>query len=224
MTTSEKRFYIVDVHHGNYYKLSADNNLVVARDCSEAATFSIREANARIGSGKKAKFYTVREAPEAIAPIDLINPDESRKTYNESSYDTAAKSTMFDSLQNNWEERLSELCYMSSHMKGYQANLNQMLSDVDKEICDILHFIEFNDPDDTKLLQASKMLQERRRHRREIKDEMEKTALMRDTFLDRAFEIKVHQSLELMERMKTRIYTPRKLDNLFNTQVKSAIA
>lgn len=41
---------------------------------------------------------------------------------------------MFDGLQNNWEEVLSTLCYMSSHMREYQTNLNQMLSDVDKEI------------------------------------------------------------------------------------------
>lgn len=68
------------------------------------------------------------------------------------------------------------------------------------------------------------MLQERRRHRREIKDEMEKTALMKSTFLDSAFKIKVQQSLEFMEKMKTRQYTPRKLNELFQTQLFQATA
>ena len=125
-------------------------------------------------------------------------------------------------MKNNWEEMLSKLCYMSSHIEEYQKNLNQMLSDVDKEICDLMHYLEFNDLDDRDMLMASKMLQERRRHRREIKDEMEKTSLMRDTFLDGAFGVKVQQSLDVMERMKSRRYTPRKLAELFQMQRASA--
>ena len=220
MTINDKRYYIIDTH-GNYYKLGSDNNLVFAKSSSEATSFTIREANLRIGSGRKAKFYTILEAEEATAPVQGVAPDE---VYNAPEYDTVTKPTMFDTLHNNWEEKLSELCYMSNHIREYQADLNQMLSDVDKEICDILHFIEFYSPDDEKLLQASKMLQERRMRRREIKDEMEKTALMRETFLDGTFRIKVHQSLEQMERMKARIYTPRKLSDLFDVQVNSAIA
>lgn len=178
--------------------------VIVAKDISDAT-----------------RFYTILEAVETPVPVEEVAPEE---VYDAQKYDTAIKLTMFDSLQNNWEEKLSELCYMSSHINEYQSRLSQMLSNVDKEICDILHFMEFNDPDDTALLHASKMLQERRRCRREIKDEIEKTALMKETFLDGAFGIKVHKSLDLMERMKTRIYTPRKLDSLFEIQVKNAIA
>lgn len=221
MTTSEKRYYILDAQCRNYYKVSSDGNLVVAKDTSDATMFSIREANERLGSGRKARFYTILEAAETSVADEEVAPEEVYETHD---YGTVVKPTMFDSLKNNWEEKLSELCYMSSHINEYQSRLNQMISDVDKEICDILHFMEFNDPDDASLLHASKMLQERRRRRREIKDEMEKTALMKETFLDGAFGIKVHQSLELMERMKTRIYTPRKLDSLFESQVTSAIA
>ena len=51
------------------------------------------------------------------------------------------KSMMFDSLQNNWEELLSNLCYMSDHIGEYQDRLNDMLSNVDQEICDIMHYL-----------------------------------------------------------------------------------
>lgn len=221
MITNDKRYFILDTQCKNYYQISSDGNLIVAKDISDATTFSIREANERIGSGRKARFYTILEAVETPVPVEEVAPEE---VYDAQEYDTVIKPTMFDSLQNNWEEKLSELFYMSSHINEYQSRLSQMLSDVDKEICDILHFMEFNDPDDPALLHASKMLQERRRRRREIKDEMEKTALMKETFLNEAFGIKVHQGLELMERMKTRIYTPRKLNSLFEAQVKNAIA
>lgn len=218
MMDTGKKYYIVDTR-GDYYKLNNNNNLVMAKDSSDATTFTIQEANARIGTGRKSHFYSILEAFDVVSPVIEVVPEE---TYSDSEYDTVKKPTMFDSLQNNWEEMLSNLCYMSSHMDEYQCNLKQMLSDVDKEICDLMHYLEFNDLDDCDMLKASKMLQERRRHRRKVKDEMEKTVLMRETFLDRAFETKIHQSLEVMEKMKERQYTPRKLNDLFQQQRATA--
>ncbi len=210
-----KMYNIVDMQ-GNYYKIGARGNLVAAQNSEDASLFTIREANERIGSGKKAHFYTTIEA---IAQPD----DEPETTYSAPEFDEVKKPTMFDSLNNDWEKTLSTLCYMSSHIQEYQENLNTMLSDVDKEVCDLLHFIEFNELGDADMLKASKMLQDARRRRREIKDEMEKTALMRSTFLDKEFGVKVHQSLEHMEHMKCRQYTPRKLAGLFNQQVCQAV-
>lgn len=207
-----KKYYIIDTTH-HFYKLDNKNNLVMAKDSSEAALFSIQEANSRIGSGRKARFYNVLEAdiPETTVEAEIND-------YIASESDDIITPTRFDTLHNDWESMLTNLCYMSDHMSEYQNNLSQMLSDVDKEICDIMHYLEFNDLPDAEMLKASKMLQDRRRHRREIKDEMDKTALMKSTFLDGTFGIKVQQSLEIMERMKDRQYTPRKLASLFQEQ------
>lgn len=210
-----KMYNIVDMQ-GNYYKIGAKGNLVAAKNSDEADLFTLREANDRIGGGKKARYYTTVEA-------DIQAASEPEQTYSAPEYDEIEKPTMFDSLDNDWESTLSQLCYMSSHIQEYQENLNAMLSDVDKEVCDLLHFLEFNELDDTDMLRASKMLQDARRRRREIKDEMEKTALMRATFLDKEFGVKVHQSLEQMEHMKCRQYTPRKLTGLFNAQIRQAV-
>lgn len=211
MVDMGKLYFIVDMA-GNFYKLNKKNELVKAKDSSEASKFDIVSANTRIGGGKKAHFYTTIEAPAEEPEYEV---DE--QVYEAPEYDEVQKPTMFDTLNNNWEDMLTSLCYMSEHMDEYQKNLNGMLSDVDKEICDIMHYLEFNELDDADMLNASKMLQERRRHRREIKDELEKTTLMKTTFLDGAFAIKVQQSLEFMEKMKQRQYTPRKLDDLFRT-------
>lgn len=51
---------------------------------------------------------------------------------------------------------------------------------------------------------------------------MDKTALMKSTFLDSTFGIKVQRSLENMGKMKDRQYTPRKLNDLFKEQRVSA--
>lgn len=216
MFDTGKRYYIVDTN-GNYYKLNERNNLVMAKNSEEATTFSICEANAHIGNGRKSKFYSVLEAFET-APVIEITPEE---TYESLNYDVVEKPTMFDSLRNNWEEMLSNLCYMSSHMDEYQLSFNQMLSGVDKEICDLMHYLEFN-LNSADMIKASEMLRDRRRHRREIKDEMEKAAFMKEIFLDGTFGTKIQQSLKVKEKMKTRQYTPRKLDDLFKQQVVSA--
>ena len=212
--TMTKMYYIVDMQ-GNYYKIGAKGNLMVAKNSDEADVFTLRDANDRIDGGRKARFYTTVEATETVIPVE-------ETVYDAPEYDVVDKPTMFDSLQNNWEELLSNLCYVSSHMDEYQNNLNQMLSDVDKEICDLMHYLEFSDLDNQEMLKVAEMLKDRRQHRRQIKDEMEKTALMKDTFLDRTFGTKVQQSLDVMERMKTRQYTPRRLNELFEQQRASA--
>ena len=219
MLDTGKRYYIVDTS-GNYYKVDEKNSLVIARNSSEATLFTIREANARIGTGRRSRFYNMLEVDAAPAPREIPIP-EPVEAIEAPELDTFDTPTMFDSLKNDWESMLTNLCYMSDHMSEYQNNLNQMLSDVDKEICDIMHYIEFSDLSDGEMLKASRMLQERRRKRREIKDEMDKTALMRSTFLDSAFGIKVQQSLEVMEKMKERQYTPRKLSDLFAQQQRA---
>lgn len=205
----------------NYYKLDEVGHLVAARDSSEATLFTLREANSRIGTGRKARFYSILEAKD-VDPEAGVDPEVTEIQYEAPEIDTVEKPTMFDTLHNDWETILSNLCYMSDHIGEYQNNLKQMLSDVDKEICDLMHYLELEELDDTEMLKASRMIQKCRRHRREIKDEMEKTALMRDTFLDGEFGIKVQQSLEVMEHMKTRLYTPRKLNDLFEKQRATA--
>lgn len=217
MMDNGKRYYIVDTE-GHYYKINEKGSFVVASGTEDATTFSLRDVNLRIGTGRKVRFYNVLEAYEIEQQV------EEEPVYDEPNYDSVEKPTMFDSLHNNWEDMLSNLCYMSDHMDEYQSNLNDMLSDVDKEICDIMHYLEFNELNDSDMIKTSKMLQERRRHSREIRDEMEKTALIKSTFLDSTFKIKIQQSLEFMEKMKTRQYTPRKLNELFQTQVSQATA
>ena len=215
MMDNGKRYYIVDIK-GHYYKINSKGNLVVASSPEEAAKFSLKEANLRIGGGRKSRFYSVLEAYEVEAQADELLDEKVRDMTDDK---TIENPTIFDPLHNNWEDMLSTFCYISNHMDEYRNSLNGMLSDVDKEISDIMHYLEFNELDDKDMLKASKMLQERSYRRREIKDEMEKTSLMKSKFFDSDFNIKVQQSLKFIEKMKSRQYTPRKLNELFQTQI-----
>lgn len=84
-----------------------------------------------------------------------------------------------------------------------------------KEICDLMHYIELYNLSDCELLRVSRMLQNCRRKRREIKDELEKTDLMKNSFLNGNFTNKVQQTLSAMKKMDERQYFPRKLNELF---------
>lgn len=205
MNTGDK-CYIVTTK-GQYCKLNEHNDLVIARDHSEAILFSRQEAEARIGKGRKSRFYHIEAAPLPVAgaaELSTQNCDNGENT-----------TTMFEGCHYDWEDMLSNLCYISKHMAEYQTKLHGMQSDVDQEISDIMHYLEFNNPGADKMLIASQMLQERRRKRREITDEIERTNLICDAFLDGNFETKIQQAFNRMERMKSRQYTPRKLTDLF---------
>ena len=76
MIDTVKKFNIFDTF-GNCYKLDDRNNLVVARDNYDATPFTFWEANARVGSGRRAHFYKILEAdiPEledAVSSDDVI--------------------------------------------------------------------------------------------------------------------------------------------------------
>lgn len=213
MIDTVKKFNIFDTS-GNCYKVNERNNLVVARNIYEATPFTFWEANQRVGSGRRSHFYKILEADMDLMPSISVT-SEPAKPVDKSEYETFRNPTKYDGLHNNWESMLSDLCYMSEHMDDYQENLNLMLSDVDKEICDIMHYLEFTDLSDSDMLKVSRMLQVRRRRRREIKDEMDRTALMCSSFLNGTFGSKVQQSLAAMKKMDERQYSPRKLNDLF---------
>lgn len=208
MLGMEKLYFIVDMS-GNYYKLNKKQNLIQAHSSDDADMFSLREANEKIGAGKKAHLFTTVEAWRQ-------EEKDSDEIFVDSSYEGINTPTMFDNLDNDWESYITKLCYMCSHIGEYRCNLNIMLSKVDQEICDIEHFIELNNPSDYEMLKVAKMLQEKRKKRREIKDEINRVELLKSTFVDEEFSIKVHHSLEQMKKMKTRKYTPRVLTELFD--------
>ena len=84
MYDTGKRYHIVDTA-GHFFKLNDKNNIVVAKSSSEATLFTLKEANDRIGTGKKARFYSFIEAPQASLSEQESNVAE---TYEAPEYDT----------------------------------------------------------------------------------------------------------------------------------------
>ena len=81
-----------------------------------------------------------------------------------------------------------------------------------------MHYLEFKDLDDNDKIKVATMLQERRRYRRKVKDEYEKILIARSTFLNNSFKNKIKQFCTDVESMNYRHYTPRKLNELFDSK------
>lgn len=117
-----------------------------------------------------------------------------------------------------WSEVLSAQEKLHRELTQYRMDLNDRLSEVDLEICDIEHYIEFFALDAAKGYKAYRMLKERLIHRRHIKDEMAKAGLLLSGFAADFSERNMDQQLRKLENKK---YAPRILAELFGNE-KSA--
>ena len=123
--------------------------------------------------------------------------------------------TRFDDMDTDWAGYIEDMISFCSQLKMYEGNLDLMLSKVDQEICDIMHYIEFNSLDAANGYKAYKMIRDCRLRRRQIKDEREKVKAA----------IQAVGNVQLIEDLKTclcqikglegRTYKPRILEELF---------
>lgn len=71
----------------------------------------------------------------------------------------------------DWEQLLSQTGEMYRGLESYSKHLQRMHSEVDMEVCDLLHYIEFSSLSAAKGYEAYRMLRDALQRRRRIKDE-----------------------------------------------------
>ena len=204
---SSKLYYITDTY-GSFYALDDSNKLVVVNKEEFATKFTLAKANNTIQKVIKPMQryqFVLKEVPNNLSLEDDYLELEKN----------AYISTRFDDMNTDWKWEMENLISFCSQLKQYRVNLNHMLSEVDKEICDIMHYIEFYNLDAAKGYKMYKILKECRLRRRKIKDEYEKvgaaiTALANDDLIE-----KIKTALKQMKGLDNRLYTPRILTELF---------
>jgi ferritin-like protein len=112
-----------------------------------------------------------------------------------------------------WLDKATDMSNIANEAINRKRKLCQELSLVDKELCDILHYIEFCNLNAAQGYKAYKMVKERRILRRKIKDEI--------SILDSILDQKVSQTTKnttqkTAENMDKRTYEPRVLKELFD--------
>lgn len=145
-----------------------------------------------------------------------------KNTENISSHCTeTAKQILNEEIEDDqiskWETGINSLSAFVRDLEERKENLNNKLSDVDKEIIDIQHYIEFGGKFNAyEGWLAFSMLRHRLRKRRKIKDELRVVMQLS--------ECKINSSMlsnmkDIIHELDDRIYTPRKLTNLFKKDV-----
>jgi hypothetical protein len=117
--------------------------------------------------------------------------------------------------QVNWKEFVYYYIYLSTGTKKYQERLAKQHSDVEKGICDLLHYVELYDLTDEEGLRAMDMLKDARQRRRDIKDELSTIEFFQKMVGTGTNVSKARRFLEEIKKLDKRRYSPRKLKDLF---------
>lgn len=118
-----------------------------------------------------------------------------------------------DSQLEKWEEGLNSMSEFVMDAEQRREELSKAMSDVDKEITDIQHYIEFNNMNAYQGWLAYKMLQNRLKRRRKIKNELQVLTQLGVCKIDSSM---LQDVLKAIKDMNNRTYSPRVLTELFD--------
>ena len=144
---------------------------------------------------------------DIIAEKDAIQDlhiDEVKKIIDEDYKDTQL---------DKWESGIESMTEFVQDAETRKEYLSKEMSDIDKEIIDIQHYIEFNDMNAYQGWMAYKMLQNRLKKRRKIKNELQVLIQLGNCKIDSSM---IGDIKNAINEMNNRIYTPRVLKQLFD--------
>jgi len=142
-----------------------------------------------------------------IVPLGNIDDPENQSTVVDPTLD--------------WTDISNQQRDLYRHITQYRINLDIELSNIDKEITDIEHYIEFFCLDAAKGYKAYRMLRERLTKRRHIKDEMYRA----DYIINgNATEFSDGTVAKRLNALDQRQYEPRVLSELFGLENTSRTA
>ena len=146
-----------------------------------------------------------------IEKINTVIPDQV-KPVTERDIDKTEKVMVSENIQ-RWLDKVSDLNGLAKDALMRKEELCQELSNIDKELCDINHYIEFCNLNAAQGYKAYKMIKDRRIIRRSIKNEL----LVLEIILGkRISETATDEINRCVAGMDKRTYEPRVLKELFD--------
>lgn len=119
-------------------------------------------------------------------------------------------------LSNNiklWLDKIETMNGLVDDALKYKYVLLQQLSNIDKEICDVMHYIEFSNLNAAQGYKAFKMIKDRRIKRRTIKNEL----AVIEIIISKKFSDSMREEIvKAIEKLDKRTYEPRILKELFD--------
>ncbi len=175
------------------------------------------EAMADIFSKRQADAIFNNSLPKALKLVFHVEkydkpPDQVKQVTREEMEKNTERVTISENVQ-RWLDKVSELNGLRNDAAKRKEELCKQLSDVDKELSDINHYIEFCNLNAAQGYKAYRMVKERRVKRRSIKNEL----VVVDAILEKKISDPIKEEIEkVIHSLDERTYTPRILNELFD--------
>lgn len=174
------------------------------------------EALADTYSKKQADNICNNQLTKALRTIfhsqKIDEPPENVKQVTQSDLQITEKVLIADNIQ-KWLDKVSDLNGLATDALHRKDELVEQLSNVDKELCDIYHYVEFCNLNAAQGYKAYKMIKDRRIRRRSIKNELDVLAIILGK---RISETATDEIQKCIAGMDNRTYEPRVLKELFD--------
>jgi len=198
------------ITNGKEYLRNESGKLVPVRDILLSEKFdSLYKATRVLNSSinkKKRKNYKVKEIDDSNIQ-KRVDEKPDVKVINEIISATVTEADILG-LAN----QLTEMRDGIVNVENRREELIVAVSDIDKQLTDIRHFIEFNDFETSIEHDVFRLEKAKYSERRAIKDELHIINALLDGKIK---SIHVDEVLEVVNKMNERIYTPRVLTELF---------
>lgn len=193
---------------GNRWIMKNRNGKYVPTTCEALAdVFGNKEANSVYNNNLSKALKSCFRVQKYDKPPELI-----KQMTHEETQEKTEKVAIAENIQ-YWIEKVNGLNGLASEALHRKDKLVDQLSTVDKEICDILHYIEFCNLNAAQGYKAYKMLKERRIKRRSIKNELRVVDIILGKKISETATDEIEKAISGMDKRK---YEPRVMRELFD--------
>ena len=184
------------------------NGKYVPTTCEALAdTFGNKEANSVYNNNLSKALKSCFRVMKVDKPPELV-----KQITQEETQENTEKVSIAENIQ-YWVDKVKGLNGLASEAVHRKNELTDQLSTVDKETCDILHYIEFCNLNAAQGYKAYKMLKERRIRRRSIKNELQVLDIILGKKISETATDEIQKAVEGMDKRK---YEPRVMEELFD--------
>lgn len=194
-----------------------DGTRWIMRDRNKKYVPTSNEALADIFGNKEANSVYQNNLSKALKSVFHVEKiDKPPALIKQISHEEVKSNTETVSVVANiqyWVDKVSGLNGLADEALHRKEELINQLSEVDKELCDINHYIEFCNLNAAQGYKAYKMIKDRRVKRRSIKNELEVLNMILGKKLSESVTNEITNAVSGMDK---RIYEPRVLNELFD--------
>ena len=209
--TDGDKVYLFRDNRGNFIPTTNKN----VADIWESKQKAVNVLNSCVNKNLRNRYMVmeieVEKPKKTVEQVIKVRSYENLKPNNEAAK-RIINSPIVDNDLETIKDKLAKLYNYVQSSEERQKELANALSDVDKEISDIHHYIEFGKFNCYQGWLAFSMLRNRLKQRRKIKDELTIINQLGESIIDLNALNNIQKGIE---RLNSRTYQPRRLNELF---------